>query len=250
MTVPIYLTTSDRYLPALLPFAHQLNKYWQPPPPVIVGGFTPPDFELPPNWKFLTIGSQDQYPIKKWTNAVKKMIQSLNDRLFILMLEDYWITGPVDVEAIAAVEELCRIDDKLLRMDLTLDRAKSGEHNHRHYGNIGPLELIQSNPSSPYHLSLMTAIWRKNLFLSVLQDDWSPWDVEIIGTLQVQKNFPGLRVLGTTARLVPHTLAFRGGSTNRLILDELDPQDVDELRDLGLLQPWEKEPSLARPVDS
>lgn len=240
MTVPIYVTTSDRYLPALRPFAHQLHKYWQPPPPVIVGGFTPPDFELPDNFSFLTIGEPDQFPLEKWTNAVRKMIEALTHQLFILMLEDYWITGPVDVDAVLAAEELMRHDGQIIRFDLTLDRAKSGDHNIRHYGNLGALELIQSKPGSPYHMSLMTAMWQKQHLLKLLRPDWSPWDVELEGTTLLSAH-PELKVLGTTSRLIPHTLALRGGDSGKLLLDELSSRDVDELRELELLQPWELE---------
>ncbi len=239
MTIPIYVTTSDRYLPALLPFAHQLNKYWTPNPPVFVGGFTPPDFALPDNFKFITIGPPEKYPFEKWTNALRKMLNSLSDDLFILMLEDYWVTGPCDVDAIQAVGELCNVDKQIIRMDLTLDRARSGKEYQRHYGNLGPLELVQSRPDSPYHMSLMTAIWRKQHLLRVLRNDWSPWEVELSGTPELSKH-PELKVIGTTSRLVPHTLAFRSGESSNLIVDDLSRGDVEELRELGLLAHWEE----------
>jgi hypothetical protein len=125
-------------------------------------------------------------------------------------------------------------------MDLTLDRAKSGEQWQRPFGNIGSIELIQSHPNSPYHMSLMTAIWSKKHLLKMLHPGWSPWNLEMEGTTVLGKH-PELKVIGTTARIVPHTLAFRGGNDSKLLLDELKPEDVDELRELGLLSPWEKE---------
>jgi len=48
-----------------------------------------------------------------------------------------------------------------------------------------------------------------------------------------------LLVLGTRQYPLRITLGLRGGESGKLNLSELPPHDVEELRDLGYLKPWE-----------
>jgi hypothetical protein len=43
-------------------------------------------------------------------------------------------------------------------------------------------------------------------------------------------------VIGTNAWPLRNTLAFRGGDISALLLDEIDPTDVTEMRELGLFK--------------
>lgn len=62
---PVWITSCEKYYPALKPMAWLMEKYWQPAPKVVVMGFSQPDFELPPNWSFYSVGRQEDYPFKK-----------------------------------------------------------------------------------------------------------------------------------------------------------------------------------------
>ena len=48
----LYINTSDRTCPILEPYSHLFTKYWGPEQRVIVNGFNPPEFDLPPNFTF------------------------------------------------------------------------------------------------------------------------------------------------------------------------------------------------------
>lgn len=235
MAPPIFVTTSDKYLRALRPFAYLLNKYWVPNPQVIVGGFEPPDFKLPSNFFFQTLGPQDNYPLERWSNAVHKLITSYPYDIMILMLEDYWLTRPVKTDIVDKLYGYVNQFGYVVRMDLTSDRQFAGEV--VDYGAIGDdIDLVKSTPFSPYHMSLMTAIWRKHHLLKIMAPNETPWDLELKGTVRLSDFEDQILVLGTKQRPVKHTLAFRGGDHTKLHLDELDPQDVDELRHYGLLE--------------
>lgn len=234
----VYVITSDRYLPALKPFAHQLNKHWSPKPEVIVGGFTPPDFDLPANFQFHSIGPFSDYPIERWSNALFRFVSAMPHQVFCLMLEDYWITGDVDSGGIDMLRDYMMQFHYVARMDLTADRDKSGMATE--YGTCGYMELVFSNPDSPYHMSLMTALWRKEHLLRLLVPNESPWDLELKGTPRLASLRDEVVVLGTKNHPLRHTLAFRGGHENKLLLDELTPEDVEELRSLGLLEEWDE----------
>lgn len=230
--------TSDKYLLALKPFAFLFNKYWSSDQQVLVAGFTPPDFDLPDNFTFHSIGAFSDYPVNRWSDGLIKLLHDIPDDVFTLMLEDYWLTMPVYCQAVTMLYDYMRQFQYVARLDLTGDRKNSGMASL--YGMCGHLHLVHSNPDSQYHMSMMTGIWRKAHLLSVLKPNETPWQTELWGTPRLAAMRHEKIVLGTEEWPVHHTLAFRSGDTANLLLDELDPADVQALRDLGYLAPWEK----------
>jgi len=83
----VLVMTSDLRLGALRGFAHLFSKYWGDTVPVIIGGFSSPGFALPPNFRFLSLGSFSDYPISKWSDALIKALRYLGDPIIIIMLE-------------------------------------------------------------------------------------------------------------------------------------------------------------------
>ena len=236
MTTPLYVLTSDSYLKALRPFSHLLNKYWQPNPPVIIGGFSPPDFELPPNFYFHSIGPMDQFPVKRWSDALRRLLTAYPLDVFCIMLEDYWITAPVDVEAIQVAYDYMIQFEYVIRFDLTRDRELSGHATD--YGKAGKLDLVRSEAGSPYHMSLMTALWRREHLMKVLIPGETPWQVELDGSNRLSAMGDSVVVLGTKQHPIKHTAAFRHGDPKNLLLEEVNPEDVSELEALGYLEGW------------
>jgi hypothetical protein len=98
------------------------------------------------------------------------------------------------------------------------------------------LDLIKSMPGSPYHMSLMAGLWNRDLLKKVLIPDETPWDIEISGTVRVSRYDNDILVLGTRQWPMRHTLAFRGGDHQKLLLHELNSKDVEQLRELGYIE--------------
>lgn len=232
----IIVLTSDRHIQALRPYAYLLNKYWHPNPQVLVAGFTPPPFPLPDNFSFHSIGKFEDYPKEKWSDGVIKLLNDIADETFVLMLEDYFIVRPVDTRAVEMCDGYCRQFRYVLRIDLTTDRLFS--YGPRYpgdvpdYGNLGYLDLVRSDPNLPYHMSMMTAVWRRDNLLGVLVPGESPWQVEIAGTPRASAR-TDLLVLGTRQWIVRHGLGYRGGDTTRMDVSYLRPEDQDYLREQG-----------------
>ena len=231
----VYVMTSDKYLPALRPFLWLFEKYW-PNQAVTIVGFTAPDFELPPFADFMSLGNFSDYPVSRWSDALIKLLSLIPDEPFVLMLEDYWPTRPVYQEAVTMLYDYCRQFGYVCRLDLTGDRI--GAAGASLYGECGHLDLIWSDPESQYHMSLMTALWNPRNLRRVLIPGETPWEVELSGTPRLRAMKHEMIVLGTKIWPVKHTLAFRGGDSQKLLLDEIDPADVDAMRRLGLLKPW------------
>lgn len=232
----ILCMTSDKYIKAVMPFMYLVNKYWKPNPDVLVAGFTPPDFELPANAEFYSIGEFADYPVNKWTNALHKVLTHIDDEIVVLMLEDYWLTRPVNTAVVQIMYDYMMQFKNVIKVDLRADRLYAHSADKK-YGNAGYVDLVKSMPGSPYHMSLMTGLWRVEHLIKVIQPGQTPWDVEIHGT-PVLSHMQDLMVLGTRQNPVEHALAFRSGEHQQLLLDELPSHDIEEMEALGYLSPW------------
>lgn len=233
----VIITTCDKYLPALRPMAWLMSKYWRPMPDVIIGGFTPPDFELPSCWEFKSIGKQEDYPWGKWSNAVIKLLQDIPDKVILLLLEDMWPIRQVDVESLDILYRYCIQFGYVAKMDVCGDRLYA--MGMQPYGYVNRLDLIKSMPGSPYHLSLMPGFWNVAHLLSVLIPDENPHQVEMIGTTRMSHKQDVLH-LGTRQWPLRITLALRGGDSSKLLTDEIQSGDITALRELGYFREWEK----------
>lgn len=231
----VYVMTSDKYLPAVRPFLWLFEKYW-PEQEVTIVGFTPPDFELPSFANFLSLGNFHDYPVTRWSDALVKLLSLIPDEPFVLMFEDYWLTRPVHTRAVTMLYDYCRQFGYVYRLDLTGDRLHAAGA--KFYGVCGDIDLVWSDPESQYHMSLMTAIWNPRNLRRVLILGETPWQVELEGTPRLRELGDRALVLGTTMWPVKHTLAFRGGDSQKLLLDEVTDKDVEAMSGLGLLKPW------------
>jgi len=234
----VFVITCDKYSWALKGFIHQFQKYWSTLQPVVVAGYTSPDYPLPDNFTFHSI-APEEYPKDKWSTGLIQFLRSIQDDHFVLLLEDYWLCRGVNHQAIGTLHELCTQHIKVLRMDLTDDRQYNGEA--RDWDVLpyyGYNDIIWTPASSPYQMSLQAGIWNRRLMLEVLKMDESAWQVEIGGSATNLRKREDLIVLGTRQRPVRYANMFRGGdsSPEALNLTYLLPGDVEELRAAGALE--------------
>ena len=235
INVPVVVMTSDKYLPTLRPFAYLFNKYWGATQWVEIVGFAKPEFPLPANFHFVSLGDQVHYPVNKWSDALIDYL-ALRPEMhhFVLMLEDYWLTRPVNTQAVRMLYDYAVQFRNVLKIDLLTDRLYAA--NMRDYNHCGYLDLIKSDYQSPYHMSLMTGIWSRDLLLRFLIRGETPWDVEIHGTPRVAAAKDEVLVLGTRQSPVRNILAHRNGDSGKTLLDGLQTCDIDALRALQYLQ--------------
>lgn len=243
----IVCMTSDKYIDAVRPFLWLLRKYWPSghgPASVIVAGFTEPDFDLngfgenpQVRAKFHSIGKFEDYPISKWSDSLIDFLKQIDEEYIILMLEDYWIIRDVNIPALELAYSYMKKYPKTLKFDLAADRmyARGSIKNFRYEGW---LDIVKSDIDSPYHMSLMTGMWKTDLLKQVLVPGWSPWDVEISGTTHL-KNFTDFEVVGSQQWPIRHTLAFRSGDSEKLLLQEVRQEDVYAMKQRGLLKRWD-----------
>ncbi len=187
--IRVFVTTSDKYLWLLKPFAFLFNIFWSSLQPVVVAGYTPPDFELPSNFTFHSIDDHN-YPVQQWSTGWRKFLEAMPDEYFVWMYEDLVLNRYADLEAINSLVEYAMCRPNILRIDLGTDRLYT--HDPRYtpdYDTYGRLNIIRSFPDWPYHMSTQPAIWNKRLLLQVIQPDWTPWQAELEGGKYIRDNW-------------------------------------------------------------
>lgn len=224
--------TSDKYLPAAAVFLYLVSKYWRPIPLVHIFGFAAPKFTLPIFATFHSLGDMADFPVGKWSNALLAALAYMSDPRVIIMLEDYWLTRSVDTEAVGMMNKYMEMYPDVVRGDLTDDRQMSGMA--KNIAAYGRLDMVESDPESQYHMSLMPAIWNRTALMSFIREDWSPWDVELAGTPALRHR-KELRVVGTKQCPIRITLGLRGGDSEKVLLDGLSLDDILTIRNAGFL---------------
>jgi hypothetical protein len=196
------------------------NKYWSPEQEVVVMGYHVPTAALPNNFRFHSIARQNA-PQSKWSNSLITFLNEMPDEHFVLMLEDYWISRPVDMRCIDNLYTYMQSNPNVLRFDLTGDVA----HCHGDcrdsfkFGFINNYDIVEKPPGLSYRMSFQSGIWNKQLLLSLLVNDKNPWEVEI------QTSVPdNMLVLGTLQCPLRYA--------NAIYKSELD---IDEIKKLNPL---------------
>ena len=82
----IYISTSDKYLQLLKPFSFLFNRFWGEQQDVVVLGYKEPDFELPNNFEFVSMGVSRNDP-KEWSDGLRDYFKSID--LSLKTLNDF-----------------------------------------------------------------------------------------------------------------------------------------------------------------
>lgn len=212
VSVPTMILTSDvgnQWLPAM---AFMWNRHVSSVWPVRVFGFTPPEFELPKNFSFTSLGDFADFPAQRWGAGLRLAVEQMPER-FIFLLEDFWPVRPVNIFALAILDEFMQSNPSALRVDLTADRLNArGIDNQsaaRDVGAWGHLDIIETLPPSAYQMSTMPAIWNRDVLLEFIEPNETAWDFEIQGSSRV--NRAGTRVFGTRQFPMRITVAVQRG---------------------------------------
>jgi len=235
MNPRVFVTTNDRHQWILPAFAHLFNRYWSSLQPVVVGGYKRPDFDLPDNFAFHQIASEN-YPVERWSDGVMEFLRSVDDELFVWMLEDMLLTRTVDVATVSSLADYMMQHREVIRIDLTTDRLYAGASPGQRpdYEYWGHLDLVWSEPSSPYHLSLQAAIWRREYLLHYMVEGETPWQLEMEGTARLSST-PEMVVLGTRQYPCRYSLALKSERPEEPSITGMRRRDYEELVGLGFL---------------
>lgn len=226
-TIETYVMTNDKHLWLALPFLRLAQLYW-PGQRFHLVGFNPPRWALPDNADFISIDDRN-WAAGKWSNQLLALLDHIPQTHFILMLEDYWMNAAVNIGAIHSLYDLARNRPNVLRIDLSQDRQYNAPHvTCEVWQNI---KIIETYYDAPYQMSLQAGIWNRDRLRALLVPDWSPWDVEVLGTqLLYGLGRKGGQVLGTTINPLPYVPVVRKTRPGIVNLDRFEPATRDHIR--------------------
>ena len=227
MDLPIVVLTSDAYSWSLQPFSHLFQTYWSALQPVIVGTDTPLGFELPSNFRVVSMNGWQKLPKETWSDGLINLLKAEAPQFFVLLLDDYWLTRTVDHQGTATLADYMAIHPEILRMDLTTDRLYAGGM--FDVESWGHYDIIETPHGTPYQMSLQAAIWNRDRMLEVLRPGLTPWQVE----LEISPP-ETMRVLGTRQSPVRFINAFKGGDPVKVMnLEGMPVERVKEMAEAG-----------------
>lgn len=235
----ILVMTSDKQSHTLDGFKHQWYKY-VPASRLLVCGFRD-NGELGP---FYSIGNQSDYPANKWSDALIKVLNNIAEEIFILMLDDFWLTRQVDITALNMIYGYMQQFQNVIKFDLGTERlfAEGGGkylYGNHTYNTLGYLDLIKSNHQSAYHMSLWGGMWRRDLLKQILVPNETAQQIELNGTHRLAQYGDEMLVLGTRQAPMMHANVIQGGRWNQdasVGLPALSESDRKELRELGYIE--------------
>jgi hypothetical protein len=196
----LFITTSDGHDLLLKPFSYLFNKFWDSSKSVTVLGYRTPQFDLPKNFEFISMGKSRGDPLE-WATDLRKYFLSIDDKHFVWGLEDHFLLRPVNLNLYNELKEIARSDESIGRIALTND-LESKPYNVTE--SKCESQLIELTQSSDYRVSFTWSMWNKEYLLKYLLPEVSAWDIE---RNEDPKN-DGFRIVGN---LNSHVIDFASG---------------------------------------
>lgn len=216
----IIVTTSDKYHHIIPIFCYLFNKYWDPNKEVEIVGYKKPDFELPKNFTFISLGEQGK--VEEFSTDLRKYFEN-QPEWFIWMMEDTFIKG-VDFLKLKLLQELTYYSDNVGRINLSKECVKQ---EHVPYIHIGGLQLYKNIQTANYRLSTQPSIWSKKFLLQYLTPGLTPWKFE------TQKSInDGWEIIGLGTAAVEHNEGVRKHNIYNYDFTGIHSEVIEEMKQL------------------
>lgn len=236
--IKIYITTSDDHLEYLKVTTYLLNKYWPVARPVTIVGYARPNFELPDNFKFVSMGSQVG-GARRWATDLKKFFSGLQDDYLIHGLDDYFICRPVDVEVLETLVNN-HLDKSVGWVGLTIGPSMRSHRCVRSYQDFEVIELAQD---ADYRITAQFNLWNREYLLKHLIEGDTPWDFEVKGSERARHD--KMQILAAKGRIAIHKIdGIRKELPGIYHLGGLDKKVINEMRSLDMIPPHDEKINL------
>lgn len=144
------------------PFYYCMEKYWPNHPRIVY------KTERIKNPYYETISTN--YPLNEWTKGIREALKDINEPI-LFMADDCFIRKPVDEDRIEdALELLKKPNTACVNFEKSFDENDEEVEKGFKKRSKGAL----------YEVSVMCGLWNKDALMKVLEDDLSPWDLELL----------------------------------------------------------------------
>ena len=202
MSIPlnIYISTSNDYHHCLKPFAFLFNKFWSIDKKVTFIGYKIPDFELPSNFSFISLGVQ-RGP-KYYSEDLRIFFESIDDEYFIYTMEDQFILDYVNEDVIDKLSKYL-VEENVGRVCLTnsIFQTFMGK-SHKLYDKSSDYEIVEFGQSSEFRMTCEWTIWNKDYLCKYLPNGLSPWQFEGISSNKSKQD--GYHLIGCKNKVAIH----------------------------------------------
>ena len=226
----ILVMTSSKYHHFLPGFCYMFNEYWGER--AIIATDTPVVQDLPDNFSVYSYSGWKLLPASRWSDGLRRALKSLRAGRVTILLEDYYLTEPVNKDIIKqGVELFEQWPNSLLRFDLTTDRMYNGYA--QDLGKYGDMDLVETPYESEYQMSFQAGIWNRQLMLSIVPPGASPWLTET-GVRPPED----MRVIGTKQHPVKYANVVRSGGhaeNYEITYDDVPEHNMQVMRERGWL---------------
>ena len=176
--VVVVVAGHDAYASAWPAMTHGIGKYLAVDWPIY---WITNRLGAPKGCKTVKVGGD--FNPKHWSDRIIRGLKQIPAKTILFMLDDHWLSGPVDLGALRDFAKLVQ-DDKVARLRLYpgWDHDRSSgvfEHDKR---------LLVMGKKSPYRTSCKPSFWNRDVFLSLLRNGESPWDFERDGRKRSAKH--------------------------------------------------------------
>ena len=167
--IKVVVLASNKYIDCIPAFGYLFNKYWSDKQSVTLVRYDQRPPGKPANFRTFAIGNQAEY---SWSSGLAYYLELIPDEQLILLLEDYYLSQPVDTKRIEQLWDYMESHPEVDKIDLTGDLAKRSNPNHSD-------GLLQAGQSDQFRGSLQAALWRREYLLAeVNRGDFTPWQFE------------------------------------------------------------------------
>lgn len=220
------ITTSDAYVHLCRGFARQWNKYCGLPVTLVWRNVEPPP--LPDNFTLLHSPARWH----DWSGSLIGALQQMDDEIILLGLEDFWLSGPADLDYLNAAAWLIQGSPEVARIDLTDDRTA---YPYVKKGGYYEAVVDPEQTTIQYLCSTQFSLWRREFLLHALVPGELSPHFEVEGSRRVAPDNPV--ILGAGFRPLPCSGdgVVWNGRLDQLHTDYLPAADVAELKAEGLL---------------
>ena len=201
--IPIIVTTCDKYRHLLPEFAKRFNKYWKDGREVTVVGYTPPQKELPSNFRFHSLGIEGD---GKWTGQMIDFLEDFIHPFFIRLSEEFFIYHPVNLPLLMKVQKKLELDPNIYRIGL-----QTVHEGYDDQSSFMGSDIFQLNYNAEYLSSFEASIYNTKKLKEYLIPGLHIWDAENNISNKARQNKE--RVLVTEERIIFYKDAMRRGES-------------------------------------
>ena len=247
--IKVYIPTCDNYLWLIKPFMFLFNKFWDDTIEVTYLGYNPPNFSLPPNCTFISLGKDDN--LKHYSDDLRNYFLSIDDEYVIITTDDTFMVDYVNINLYNTILKYLTINKNVGRVSLTRDLAT---RSHYYLDTVDGVDIVNASNHTQYRISIIWSMFKKEFLVKLLQSGRTPWTLETEGTIQSRNEKYNIISTSFLNPISPpdNTIIFNTNSVwrnwyrdfNRLnfhssaydtLNKSLDPNIIDEMKDNNLI---------------